>query len=63
LKIVEMAEPKSSLDGQVSAHALLTWIPGDDNTGSFTVTGARSALASKLAAAGVSIPSEILNRQ
>jgi pilus assembly protein CpaF len=63
LKIVEMAEPKSSLDGQVSAHALLTWIPGDDNTGSFTVTGARSALAAKLAAAGTSIPSEILNRQ
>jgi pilus assembly protein CpaF len=63
LKVVEIAEPKASLDGQISAHALLTWIPGDDNAGSFTVTGARSALATKLSAAGSSIPPEILNRQ
>jgi len=63
LKVVELAEPKASLDGQVSAHALLTWIPGDDNAGSFTVTGVRSALASKLASAGSPIPPEILTRQ
>jgi pilus assembly protein CpaF len=63
LKVVEIAEPKASLDGQLSAHALLTWIPGDDNAGSFTVTGARSALATKLSSAGSSIPTEILNRQ
>ena len=63
LKVVEMAEPKASLDGQVSAHALLTWIPGDDHLGTFTVTGARSALATKLTSAGTSIPPEILNRQ
>ncbi len=63
LKVVEIAEPKASLDGQLSAHALLTWIPGDDNAGSFTVTGARSALATKLSAAGSSVPTEILNRQ
>ncbi len=63
MKVVEMAEPKASLDGQVSAHALLTWIPGDDNAGSFTVTGAHSSLASKLSSAGSSIPPEILNRQ
>ena len=63
LKVVEMAEPKASLDGQIGAHALLTWIPGDDSTGSFTVTGARSILATKLLSAGTSIPPEILNRQ
>ena len=63
LKVVEIAEPKASLDGQVTAHALLTWIPGDDNTGSFTVTGARSALAAKLSSAGSAIPPEILNHQ
>ena len=63
LKVVEIAEPKASLDGQISAHALLTWIPGDDNAGSFTVTGAHSSLATKLSAAGSSIPTEILNRQ
>ena len=63
LKVVEMAEPKASLDGQLSAHALFTWIPGDDNAGSFTVTGARSALATKLSSAGSSIPTEILNGQ
>ena len=63
LKVVEIAEPKATLDGQVSAHALLTWIPGDDHAGSFTVTGAHSALAAKLSSAGVSIPAEILNRQ
>ena len=63
LKVVEIAEPKATLDGQVSAHALLTWIPGDDHAGSFTVTGAHSALAAKLSSAGSSIPPEILNRQ
>lgn len=63
LKVVEIAEPKASLDGQVSAHALLTWIHGDDHTGSFTVTGAHSELAAKLSSAGSSIPPEILNRQ
>jgi len=63
LKVVEVAEPKASLDGQISAHALLTWIPGDDKAGSFTVTGAHSSLATKLSAAGSSIPPEILNRQ
>jgi len=63
LKVVEIAEPKASLDGQVSAHALLTWIPGGDDAGSFTVTGAHSSLATKLSAAGNAMPSEILNRQ
>jgi pilus assembly protein CpaF len=63
LKVVEMAEPKASLDGQISAHALLTWISGDDNAGSFTVTGARSALATKLSSAGSPIAPEILSRQ
>src|ERR1017187_5801324 len=63
LKVVEMAEPKASLDGQLSAHALFTWIPGDDNAGSFTVTGARSALATQLSSSGSSIPTEILNGQ
>jgi pilus assembly protein CpaF len=63
LKVVEIAEPKASLDGQVSAHALLTWIPGEDGAGSFTATGAKSALAAKLASAGSAVPQEILNRQ
>jgi pilus assembly protein CpaF len=63
LKVVEIAEPKTSLDGQVSAHALLTWIPGNDDAGSFTVTGAHSSLATKLSAAGNALPTEILNRQ
>ena len=63
LKVIEIAEPKASLDGQITAHALLTWIPGDDNAGSFTVTGARSALATKLSSAGSPIPPEILSRQ
>lgn len=63
LKVVEIAEPKASLDGQVSAHALLTWIPGDDSAGSFTITGAHSSLATKLSAAGNALPTEILNRQ
>jgi pilus assembly protein CpaF len=62
LKVVEIAEPKATLDGQVSAHALLTWIPGDDGGGSFTVTGARCALASKLSQAGNAVPAEILSR-
>jgi pilus assembly protein CpaF len=63
LRVVEIAEPKASLDGQVSAHALLTWIPGEDGAGSFTVTGAHSTLATKLSQAGNAVPSEILNRQ
>jgi pilus assembly protein CpaF len=61
LKVVEIAEPKASLDGQVASHALLTWIPDDDSAGTFTVTGARSALASKLASAGNALPAEILS--
>jgi pilus assembly protein CpaF len=61
LKVTEIAEPKASLDGQVTAHALLTWIPDKDSAGTFTVTGARSALASKLASAGNAIPPEILS--
>ncbi len=60
LKVVEIAEPKASLDGQVTSHALLTWIPDEDSAGSFTVTGARSALASKLSSAGSAVPAEIL---
>jgi|GEM_PF-1578621 len=63
LKVVEIAEPRAGLDGQLSAHALLTWIAGDDGDGSFTVTGAHSTLAAKLAQAGSTIPPEILNRQ
>ena len=63
LKVVEVAEPKAGLDGQLSAHALLTWIAGDDGAGSFTVTGARSTLAAKLSQAGSTMPPEILNRQ
>jgi pilus assembly protein CpaF len=62
LKVVEIAEPKASLDGQVSAHALLTWIPAEDGAGSFTVTGAHSTLATKLSQAGNAVPSEILAR-
>jgi pilus assembly protein CpaF len=60
LKVVEIAEPKASLDGQVASHALLTWIP-DDGAGSFTVTGARSALASKLSSAGSALPAKVLS--
>jgi len=60
LKVVEIAEPKGSLDGQVAANALLTWIP-DDATGAFTVTGARSALAAKLTSAGSALPADILS--
>ena len=63
LKVVEIAEPKASLDGQLSGHALLTWIPGDDGAGSFTVTGAHSTLATKLSQAGNALPAEILSRQ
>jgi Flp pilus assembly CpaF family ATPase len=63
LKVVEVAEPKSSLDGQLSAHVLLAWIPGDDGKGAFTVTGAHSTLAAKLAQAGNEVPTEILSRQ
>ena len=63
LKVIEVAEPKSSLDGQLSAHALLAWIPGDDGKGAFTVTGAHSTLAAKLAQAGNGVPAEILSRQ
>jgi pilus assembly protein CpaF len=63
LRVVEIAEPKASLDGQVSAHALLTWIPGEDGAGSFTVTGAHSTLATKLSQAGNAVPPEILARR
>jgi pilus assembly protein CpaF len=63
LKVVEIAEPKTSLDGQITAHSLLAWTPGDGASGAFTATGAHSSLAAKLAAAGSSIPPEILNRQ
>ena len=63
LKVVEIAEPKASLDGELTAHALLTWIPGEDGSASFTATGARSALGAKLASAGSEVPQEILNRQ
>jgi pilus assembly protein CpaF len=62
LKVVEIAEPKASMDGQVACHALMTWIPEADSKGSFSVTGVRSALASKLTAAGNPIPLEILNQ-
>jgi pilus assembly protein CpaF len=61
-KVVEIAEPIASLDGEISTHALLAWIPDGDASGSFTATGARSTLAAKLAAAGASVPPEILNR-
>lgn len=62
LKVVEIAEPKASLDGQVTSHALLTWIAEAEGTGSFSVTGARSALAAKLVSAGIPMPSTILNQ-
>jgi Flp pilus assembly CpaF family ATPase len=64
LKVVEVAEPKASLDGQLSAHALLAWVPGQDGAaGSFTVTGARSALATKLSQAGNELPPAVLAKQ
>ena len=62
LKVIEIAEPKASLDGQLSCHALLTWIPDADNAGSFSVTGARSALAAKLSSGGNPVSQEILNQ-
>jgi pilus assembly protein CpaF len=62
LKVVEISEPKASLEGQVSSHALLTWISGEGGGGSFTVTGAQSTLASKLARAGSPLPADILTR-
>lgn len=58
LKVVELAEPKASLEGQVTSNALLTWVADD---GSFTVTGARSGLAAKLASAGSGLPPGILS--
>ncbi len=62
LKVVEISEPKASLDGQLSAHALLTWTHGEEGKGSFGVTGAHSALAGKLSQAGNPVPAEILSR-
>jgi hypothetical protein len=61
LKVVEIAEPKASLEGHVTSNALLTWVADDDSAGTFSVTGARSGLAAKLASAGSALPSEILS--
>lgn len=61
LKVVEIAEPKASLEGHVTSNALLTWVADDDSAGTFSVTGARSGLAAKLASAGSALPPEILS--
>lgn len=61
LKVVEIAEPKASLDGHVTSNALLTWVADNDSSGTFGVTGARSGLAAKLASAGSALPPEILS--
>jgi pilus assembly protein CpaF len=66
LKVVELAEPKESKEsdnGQVSANALVSWIASDDGDGSFAPSGIHSRLASKLAAAEVSLPDGILDRR
>jgi type IV secretory pathway ATPase VirB11/archaellum biosynthesis ATPase len=61
VRVIEVAEPTPSMDGQVLCHALLAWVPGRERTGSFSVTGARSTLAGKLAAAGNPLAPEILS--
>jgi pilus assembly protein CpaF len=61
LKVVEIAEPKASLEGHVTSNALLTWVADDDSAGTFSVTGARSGLAAKLASAGSALAPEILS--
>ncbi len=61
LKVVEIAEPKASLEGHVTSNALLTWVADNDSAGTFGVTGARSGLAAKLASAGSALPPEILS--
>jgi pilus assembly protein CpaF len=61
LKVVEIAEPKASLEGHVTSNALLTWVADNDSAGTFSVTGARSGLAAKLASAGSALPPEILS--
>jgi Flp pilus assembly CpaF family ATPase len=63
LRVVEIAEPRADLEGRVVAEPLLTWRADEGrNGGRFQTTNARSRLAATLAARGVEVPANVLQR-
>jgi pilus assembly protein CpaF len=63
LRVLEIAEPRADLDGRVVAEPLLTWRADEGrNGGRFQTTNARSRLAATLAARGVEVPANVLQR-
>ena len=63
VRVVEIAEPRSDLEGRVVAEPLLTWHADEGrNGGRFQTTNAPSRLAATLAARGVEVPASVLQR-
>jgi len=63
LRVLEIAEPRADLEGRVVAEPLLTWRADEGrNGGRFQTTNARSRLAATLAARGVEVPANVLQR-
>ena len=64
LRVLEIAEPRSDVDGRVVAEPLLAWRAdeGRNGGGRFQTTNARSRLAATLAARGVEVPASVLQR-
>jgi pilus assembly protein CpaF len=63
VRVTEIAEPRSDLEGRVVAEPLLTWRADDGrNGGRFQTTNAPSRLAATLAARGVDVPASVLQR-
>jgi pilus assembly protein CpaF len=63
LRVLEIAEPRADTDGRVVAEPLLTWRADEGrNGGRFQTTNARSRLAATLAARGVEVPANVLQR-
>jgi pilus assembly protein CpaF len=63
LRVLEIAEPRADLEGRVVAEPLLTWRADEGrNGGRFQATNARSRLAATLAARGVEVPGNVLQR-
>jgi pilus assembly protein CpaF len=63
VRVVEIAEPRSDLEGRVVAEPLLTWRADEGrNGGRFQTTNAPSRLAATLAARGADVPASVLQR-
>jgi pilus assembly protein CpaF len=63
VRVLEIAEPRTDLEGRLVAEPLLTWRADEGrNGGRFQTTNSPSRLAATLAARGVPVPAGVLQR-